>query len=131
MKNDRLSAHFRRHEFACHCGCGADTVDAELITVLEELRSWAQTQPKATAQDTEAQVHVNCGMRCPKHNAAIGGVPNSQHLLGKAADVRVTGLTPGEVAAHLEQKYPDTHGVGLYFNFTHVDVRCEKARWGF
>lgn len=30
---------------------------------------------------------VNSGFRCPKHNAAVGGVANSQHILGEAADI--------------------------------------------
>ena len=30
---------------------------------------------------------VNSGYRCPIHNAAVGGVANSQHLRGEAADL--------------------------------------------
>ena len=30
---------------------------------------------------------VNSGYRCPKHNAEVGGVKNSQHMKGEAADV--------------------------------------------
>jgi len=130
MSGDRLSKHFHRHEFACRCGCGADTVDAELITVLEDLRAWAQTQIEISREyPFEAKVLIDSGMRCPKHNAAIGGVPNSQHLVGKAADVRVTRVASKDVAKYLEHKYPDTHGIGRYHNFTHIDVRHKKARW--
>ena len=32
-------------------------------------------------------VVVNCGFRCPIHNSAVGGVANSQHTRGEAADV--------------------------------------------
>ena len=32
-------------------------------------------------------ITVNCGYRCPRVNQAVGGVPNSQHLEGKAADI--------------------------------------------
>ena len=34
-----LSENFSRHEFACKCGCGNDTVDAELIRVLQSVRA--------------------------------------------------------------------------------------------
>ena len=34
----QLSAHFNREEFECTCHCGMDTVDAELIDVLEDIR---------------------------------------------------------------------------------------------
>lgn len=30
---------------------------------------------------------VNSGFRCPVHNAAVGGVANSQHMKGEAADI--------------------------------------------
>lgn len=118
-----LSPHFCRDEFACHCGCGADTVDAELVTVLEDLRDWATTQSELPA------VIVSCGIRCAPHNAAVGGAPHSQHLLGKAADVRVVGVGPRKVAEYLEARYPHTYGIGRYSTFTHIDVRSGKARW--
>ena len=31
-------------------------------------------------------IHVNCGYRCTRLNAAVGGVKTSQHLYGQAAD---------------------------------------------
>lgn len=31
---------------------------------------------------------INSGYRSPEHNAAVGGVKNSQHLIGCAADIR-------------------------------------------
>ena len=30
---------------------------------------------------------VNSGFRCPIHNAAVGGVANSQHMKGEAVDI--------------------------------------------
>lgn len=32
-------------------------------------------------------IKVNSGYRCPRHNAKVGGVKNSQHLSGEAADI--------------------------------------------
>lgn len=37
-------------------------------------------------------VMVNSGYRGPKLNKAIGGVKNSQHLTGQAADIEVPGV---------------------------------------
>lgn len=34
-------------------------------------------------------IGVNSGYRCPKLNAAVGGVSTSQHLRGEAADISV------------------------------------------
>ena len=43
-------------------------------------------------------VAVNSGYRCQIHNAAVGGVRNSQHTKGEAADIR-----PREVGKIIEQ----------------------------
>lgn len=32
-------------------------------------------------------IKVNSGFRCPVHNKAVGGVANSQHVKGEAADI--------------------------------------------
>lgn len=34
-------------------------------------------------------IYVNSGYRCPKLNKAVGGVSNSQHVKGQAADIDV------------------------------------------
>lgn len=37
-------------------------------------------------------IKVTSGYRCPKLNAAVGGVKNSQHILGQAADIQATAF---------------------------------------
>jgi len=113
-----LSKHFNRSEFACSCGCGSDTVDAELISVLEEIRT-----------HFERPVVINSGVRCEKHNAGIGGAPKSKHVVSKAADIDVVGIDPFDVYQYLNFKYPEKYGIGKYSNWTHIDVRPNKARW--
>lgn len=114
----QLSKHFERHEFACRCGCGYDTVDTELIKILERIREYFSVV-----------VTVNSGTRCEQHNRAVGGGRMSQHLLGKAADITVKDAPPNIVARFVERVCPDTGGVGRYKEFTHVDVRETKSRW--
>lgn len=68
---------FEPYEFACRCGCGADSVAAALVVRLDALRAlWG------------SPVYVTSGRRCPKHNAAVQGSANSRHLIGCAADIR-------------------------------------------
>ena len=112
--------HFKRREFACKCGCGFDAVDAELLSVLEQLR---------TALGNRA-VSITSACRCDNHNRKVGGARNSVHKLGKAADIKVTGITPAKVADYLERTYPGRYGIGRYRSFTHIDVRNSVARWG-
>ena len=118
----KISLNFNREEFACHCGCGSDNINMALISALEIIR-----------KKVGKPITVNCGMRCAKHNAVVGGVKNSQHLLGLAADIKVQGMTPRQLHYIIECLHNSgaTHigGLGLYNTFVHVDVRAGTARW--
>jgi uncharacterized protein YcbK (DUF882 family) len=78
-------------------------------------------------------ITINSGYRSPIHNARIGGVPSSRHLLGEAADIVVEGKTPTEVFKAIEQLIKDNKmkegGLKAYQTFTHYDIRGTKARW--
>lgn len=119
MEPGQLSSNFWRHEFACRCGCGFDSVDAELIRVLEDLR----------AKLGGRRVHINSGCRCPEQNYHEGGSLLSLHMEGKAADIRVDGVGADTVADCLEDLYPACYGIGRYDGRTHIDVRPVAMRW--
>ena len=118
-----LTTNFSRHEFACQCGCGFDTVDIELIQVLEDIR----------AHFFAKSLIITSGYRCHANNAKAGGSAKSQHLIGKAADFKVKDdcgyVNPGLVYDYLDRKFPARLGLGLYSNRVHVDVRSHAARW--
>ncbi|EHO5970626.1 serine/threonine protein kinase [Salmonella enterica] len=113
-----ISKHFKRKEFSCRCGCGQDTVDAELLVILEDVR-----------EHFGRPVIINSANRCPTHNKRVGGATRSVHLTGKAADIVVKGIAPDIVHAYLTTKYPNSYGIGKYNTFTHVDSRSVKSRW--
>ena len=113
----QLSRNFSRDEFECAC-CGEDTVDAELVTVLQDVRDYFRLPIKVTS-----------GYRCFDHNRSIGGSKHSMHLKGRAADIKVKDIAPSIVQTYLVNKYPDTYGIGLYKTFVHIDTRSELARW--
>lgn len=114
-----FSDNFLRKEFDCNCGnCEPIAVDHELITVLEDLRSYFGKQ-----------ITVTSGYRCPDHNAAVGGHPKSKHMLGIAADIKVAGVYPQAVYNYLNEKYPDKYGIGLYSAWVHIDVQEKRLRW--
>ena len=43
-------------------------------------------------------VHINSGYRGPALNKAVGGASASQHCLGQAADIEVSGVANGDLA---------------------------------
>lgn len=109
------SEHFSDEELACHCcGEGADLVSDRLLNLLEQLR-----------ENIGGPIEISCAYRCPEHNAEVGGVPNSQHVLGTAADVQTPDYewchTPEQLKWYCEQLPFD--GIGLYDWGCHVDVR--------
>jgi len=119
MQLGDLSAHFSKDEFACRC-CGQLKIDSALIIALERLRGLA-AKP----------VVVHDGYRCPAHNLKVGGVPDSEHTLGTAADVSIPGLTLQqmyELALQVPAFFEG--GIGVYdTSFLHLDVRPHPARW--
>lgn len=114
-----LSKHFLSYEFQCPC-CNQLTIDMQLIRGLEALRVLANNRP----------VIISSGFRCEEHNKAVGGSLNSQHLLGKAADIKILGYSPKEIKEFAGQiPVFQNGGIGLYSTFVHLDVRGWKARW--
>lgn len=121
----RLSQNFTSREFDCRCDsplCQSTVVEELLVESLELLR------------EGSGPLVVLSGFRCEEHNARVGGVKDSQHLLGRAADVRASrGLSPNSVAqlAGAVRAFA-AGGIGIYrdLNFTHLDVRDDgPARW--
>jgi len=68
--------YFTEDEFACKCGCGLNNMQSKFLSMLDAARGYANVA-----------FSVNSGCRCPKHNAAVGGVDTSSHTLGWAADI--------------------------------------------
>lgn len=62
-------------------------------------------------------------------NRACGGVSNSRHIFGDAADIIVQGITPREVYQRLDDWHGSKGGLGNSSQFTHIDLRGYRARW--
>lgn len=117
-REKKLAANFALGELASKDGADEVLVDDGLPVLLQQIRD-----------HFKVPVTINSGYRSPAHNAAVGGVKNSQHTLGTAADIVVRGVSPLEVAQYAEHLMPDRGGIGVYLGFTHVDVRRPRARW--
>ena len=63
----------------------------------------------------------------PSHNAEVGGVADSQHLSGTAADITYDGVDV-ELLTDIAID-SGASGVGSYFNQGFVHVDCRLATW--
>ena len=116
-KNDIDTAHFKQYEFNCyHCDSNIG-ISIELLILLEAIR-----------YHFKRVIAITSGYRCTIHNKNVGGVFNSTHTFGKAADIVVSGVQP-LVVYDLVNANNQNGGVGKYNSFTHVDVRGYKSRW--
>jgi len=119
-----MTKNFKRSEFACKCGCGLDNIDPLVVAVWQSVRD-----------HFGKPVSVTSGCRCETHNRKVGGVDGSQHSpdnegITHAADGVVSGISPKEVGKYINSIFPNTLGVGVYSNFTHIDSRLDKPyRW--
>lgn len=107
--------YFRRSDpyIGCPCGkCGGFPVEPseKLMLLADRVREHfgAPMVPTST-------------VRCQAHNAAVGGVANSRHLLGKAMDFYIKGLPASTVLAWVK-----TQGVRYAYaidgSTVHMDV---------
>lgn len=116
-----MSKYFKPQEFRCKDGSVhpvyAGGVRDDLLLILDEIR-----------ERFGKPVIVNSGYRSPEHNARVGGVPNSFHIQGMAADIRPEDLKDLPKLYAIANEVNSTGGVGKYKTFVHVDVGPAR-RW--
>jgi len=79
------------------------------------------------------KIKIISGYRSSRCNKHVSGAKKSQHMTGKAADIRVKGMSPRKVKRLIErlikEKKISDGGVGLYRRHVHYDIREWHARW--
>lgn len=114
-----LSTNFESTEFDCKCdesNCTITLIDQKLVWYLQKIRD-----------HFNSPVYINSAYRCPTHNADVGGVTNSKHTQGLAADIRINDVEPLTIAQYAEDL--GILGIGWYSTFVHVDTRTTKSFW--
>lgn len=108
--------YFTRNEpyIACSCGrCGGFPVEPteELMRLADRVREQAGTAmiPSST-------------VRCKQHNAEVGGVSNSRHLLGKAMDFRIQGWSSAKTLALVKKQSGVRYTYAIDNTYVHMDV---------
>lgn len=103
--------YFKKSEFRCKCGCGADEMNETLIRAADRTR-----------EHFGSPITVSSGRRCASHNAKVGGVSNSRHLSGKAMDFCVKGKTASQVLAYVQKQSEIRYAYAIDGSYVHMDV---------
>ena len=89
--------YFDRSEFKCKCGgkyCNGfpSEPDERMVRIADQLR-----------KNLGVPITIVSGLRCKTWNAIQGGVSNSQHMYGEAADIYAKGVSQSRVEAELDK----------------------------
>ncbi len=84
LNDTRLSSHFKLGEFL-NLGKYPDNIPTMQHVANMTYGCLMLLEP---ARQVIGPIIINSGYRNPRVNALVGGVKNSQHLLGQAADIR-------------------------------------------
>lgn len=108
--------YFTRDEpyIACPCGrCGGFPVEpAEKLMRLAD----------AVREDAGKPMVPTSTVRCDAHNAEVGGVWNSRHLLGHAMDFRIPGLSAAEMLSIVRQQKNVVYCYAIDAQHVHMDI---------
>lgn len=89
--------YFERSEFKCKCSgkyCNGypSEPDERMVRIADQLR-----------KNLGVPITIVSGLRCKTWNAIQGGVSNSQHMYGEAADIYARGVSQSRVEAELDK----------------------------
>lgn len=108
--------YFRREDayIGCPCGaCGGFPVEPK-----EKLMRLADRVRRAAGKTMIPTSTV----RCTAHNAAVGGVANSRHLLGQAMDFYIPGMNAQEILTLLRAEADVAYSYAINDTAVHMDV---------
>ena len=108
--------YFKRDEFRCKCGgkyCNGFPAEPkeQLVRIADQLR-----------KNLGVPITIVSGLRCPTWNQIQGGVADSQHQYGEAADIYCSGISQLRVEAELDKiggvryHYPITGSSNVHFD---------------
>ena len=124
----RLTKNFTRREFKSKDGA---QMPKSVLCNIKDLADNLQVLRDFLGEP----IRINSAYRSEAHNKAIGGSKTSQHLLGKAADIKVKDIDTKDLYLIIESLILDGQmtdgGLGLYDTFVHYDIRGSRARWDY
>lgn len=116
IRMTRISEHFNKQQFECKCGCELYNLSPKLLQQLQIARTYGNVPFVITS-----------GCRCIQHNKNVGGVSDSAHIIGMAADIKFkTGYELYNIIAGLYEAKIYRIGINFKQSFVHVDIDYTK-----
>ncbi len=119
---------------------GLDRDDLKKLSSPDIEGSWRQMHPDFMEKLTKVKrlvnlpsFTINSGLRSHRHNKKVGGVANSSHLFGRAADIHTPNPWYQRRVARAAVKAGFTR-MGIGKNFIHIDddpTKPQPAVWGY
>lgn len=108
--------YFTRNEFRCKCGgkyCDGFPAEPKegMVRAIDKVR-----------EHFGKAFSPNSAVRCPTHNANVGGVYNSRHLTGGAVDFAVPGKTASQVLAYVKTLPDIVYAYDIDGTSVHMDI---------
>ena len=110
----QLSMNFDSSEFKCPCKkCMKiePIIKTLLVFKLEMLRM----------ELGDNSIYISSGYRCIEYNKSIDGFPNSPHITGEAADIKMLEYEPIEIGLAAEKI--GGLRIGIADIYVHLDIR--------
>ena len=74
---------------------------------------------------------ITSGYRTTAHNSKVGGVSDSNHVFGNAADVYIPGVSVLDLYNYFCEIAGNSCEIGIYNNFVHFAVQPKKSRFDY
>lgn len=110
--------NFKKSEFKCPCGkCNGygSGIATTLVQTLQELRN-----------KYGKSITITSGYRCPSYNKRAGGVSNSKHMDGAAADFYMSGFNSQSTRINMVNELKKTK----YYRYAYCNVNGNYPNMG-
>ncbi len=124
-----MKSHFKRNEMVpCFRENGTRCRECPLKQPAEKLPACCEESLNALMTEVleparrrlGKPIVINSGYRCSVHNATVGGVANSQHMKGEAADIR---CADNKLLAEIIEQKGNFDQLIIYPTFLHVSYK--------
>ena len=91
-------------------------IDDKLVAILQKIRD-----------HFGKPIIITSGYRPFEYNKSVNGATASLHIEGRAADIKINGITPKVLSKFCQSI--GVKGIGTYKDFVHIDTRENKYYW--